>query len=70
VPNADCPECKEEVYVDSDLEQGDLVSCDECGANLELVGLDPIELDLHEAKGGSSDRYDDYDSAEYEDDRY
>lgn len=47
MPNANCPECDEEVYVDAESEQGDVVSCDECGADLEIVGLDPIELDIH-----------------------
>jgi alpha-aminoadipate carrier protein LysW len=55
MPTAVCPECDEEVYVDADSEQGDVVSCDECGSDLEVVGLDPIELDLYE--GG--DDYDD-----------
>ena len=48
MPTANCPECSEEVYVDADTEQGDVVSCDECGSDLEVVGLDPVELDLHE----------------------
>ena len=60
MPTAVCPECDEEVYVDADSEQGDVVSCDECGASLEVVGLDPIELDLYE--GG-----DDFDDDEEED---
>lgn len=59
MPTAVCPECDEEVYVDADSEQGDVVACDECGADLEVVGLDPIELDLYE--GG-----DDYDDDEEE----
>ncbi len=42
-----CPECSEDVFVDADSEQGDIVSCDECGTDLEIVGLDPIELDIH-----------------------
>jgi alpha-aminoadipate carrier protein LysW len=56
MPTAVCPECDEEVYVDADSEQGDVVSCDECGADLEVVGLDPIELDLYE---GGTDLDDD-----------
>lgn len=56
MPTAVCPECDENVYVDADSEQGDTVTCDECGAELEVVGLDPIELDLYE--GGDGD-YDD-----------
>lgn len=66
MPTANCPECEEEVYVDADSEQGDEVSCDECGAELIVVGLDPIELDL---KTDSDDDYDDdYDSYDNEDD--
>lgn len=45
MPIGTCPECKEDVFVDAETEQGDLVFCDECDADLELVGLDPVELD-------------------------
>ena len=44
---ATCPECDAEVEVDEyDVDKGDLLSCQECGANLEVTGLSPIELDL------------------------
>ena len=62
MPTAICPECDEEVYVDAESEQGDVVSCDECGADLEIVGLDPIELDIHEDGG---DDFKDEDEFEY-----
>lgn len=61
MPTAVCPECDEEVYVDADSEQGDVVSCDECGSSLEVVGLDPIELDLYEGGGETDDDYEDED---------
>jgi len=48
MPTSICPECDEEVYVDAEIEQGDRVTCDECGSNLVVVGLDPIEMDLYE----------------------
>jgi alpha-aminoadipate/glutamate carrier protein LysW len=60
MPTTICPQCDEEVYVDAECEQGDVVSCDECGSDLTVVGLDPIELDVHE----ESDP-DDYDEDEY-----
>ncbi len=47
MPTTACPECTEDVFVDADSEQGDIVSCEECGTDLEIVGLDPIELDIH-----------------------
>lgn len=55
MPTAACPECEEKVFVDADSEQGDIVTCDECGADLEVVGLDPVELDVHEAKDAFDD---------------
>ncbi|HMS40106.1 MAG TPA: hypothetical protein PKE69_07775 [Pyrinomonadaceae bacterium] len=62
MPTTNCPECSEEVFVDAESEQGDTVSCDECGIELEIVGLDPIELDIYEESG-----YDDVDDEkEYE----
>jgi alpha-aminoadipate/glutamate carrier protein LysW len=71
MPTAVCPECHEDVYVDADSEQGDVVACDECGLDLELVGLDPVELDVYESKGSGHDDYkDDYDDYDYDDDRY
>jgi alpha-aminoadipate/glutamate carrier protein LysW len=48
MPTSICPECDEEVFVDAESEQSDRVSCDECGSDLVVVGLDPIELDLYE----------------------
>lgn len=71
MPTANCPECEEEVYVDADSEQGDVVTCDECGAGLVVVGLDPVELDLRDDTDDSEDsEYEDFDSYDYEDERY
>jgi alpha-aminoadipate carrier protein LysW len=68
MPTTVCPECSEDVYVDADSEQGDIISCDECGADLELVGLDPLELDLYE-DGAESDFDDDDEFDDFDDDR-
>jgi alpha-aminoadipate/glutamate carrier protein LysW len=48
VPTGTCPECDAEVHVDTDADKGDIVSCEECGTDLEVVGLDPVELDVVE----------------------
>ncbi len=45
MPTGTCPECEAEVHVDTDADKGDVMSCEECGTELELVGLDPVELD-------------------------
>jgi alpha-aminoadipate carrier protein LysW len=60
MPSTACPECEEKVYVDAESEQGDIVTCDECGAELEVVGLDPIELDLYEERGDYDETEDDF----------
>jgi alpha-aminoadipate/glutamate carrier protein LysW len=51
VPTGTCPECEADVFVDADADKGDMLSCDECGTDLEVVGLDPIELDIVEEEG-------------------
>lgn len=60
MPATACPECEEKVFVDAESEQGDIVTCEECGSELEVVGLDPVELDLYEEKGGFDDADDDF----------
>ena len=46
MPRGTCPECDADVQVDEDTDKGDVVECDDCGTTLEVVGLDPIELDV------------------------
>lgn len=71
MPTAICPECSEEVYVDAESEQGDYVSCDECGSGLVVVGLDPIEVDLRdESDDDAITETDDFASYGFDDDRY
>lgn len=64
MPSTACPECSEDVYVDADSEQGDIIACDECGTELEVVGLDPIELDIYES-GEKDDATADEEEFEY-----
>lgn len=47
MPLTACPECGAEVHIDEEeVEKGEIIYCEECDASLEVVGLDPIELDL------------------------
>lgn len=48
MPTGTCPECEAEVHVDIDADKGDVMTCEDCGSELELVGLDPVELDIVE----------------------
>ncbi len=40
-----CPECENELDIELDeVEEGDVVACDECGTEYEVVGVEPLEL--------------------------
>ena len=40
-----CPECENELDIEMDeVEEGDVVVCDECGTEYEVVGVEPLEL--------------------------
>jgi len=41
-----CPECEGGVEIPTDAMENELVSCPECGAELEIMSLDPMELEL------------------------
>jgi alpha-aminoadipate carrier protein LysW len=42
-----CPGCEAEIEVDEfDVDKGDQLTCPECGEDLEVTNLSPIELDL------------------------
>jgi alpha-aminoadipate carrier protein LysW len=44
-----CPKCQGLIDVDEeDVDEGDTISCDECGADLRVVGTDPLELESAE----------------------
>jgi alpha-aminoadipate carrier protein LysW len=52
-----CPECDNPIVVDADeVEEGETVQCDECGMDLEIVSVDPLELAAIDVAG-----YDDED---------
>jgi alpha-aminoadipate carrier protein LysW len=41
-----CPVCEGAIDVDEeDVDEGDTISCDECGADLRVLGTDPLELE-------------------------
>jgi len=45
-----CPECDNPIAVDEDeIEEGETLQCDECGVELEVVSVDPVELAAVEA---------------------
>jgi alpha-aminoadipate carrier protein LysW len=43
---ATCPECAAELDLPAGTVVAEIVVCPECGAELEVMGLDPVTLDL------------------------
>jgi alpha-aminoadipate/glutamate carrier protein LysW len=40
-----CPECETDLDIEEDdVEEGDVVSCAECGTDFEVVTTNPLEL--------------------------
>ena len=40
-----CPKCKSEIDVEEDeLEEGELLSCLECGGDFEVTSVEPLKL--------------------------
>jgi alpha-aminoadipate carrier protein LysW len=40
-----CPECENPLdFEEEDVEEGEVILCDECGSEFEVVTTDPLEL--------------------------
>lgn len=46
MPNTTCPECDADLVIPDNAMENELIACADCGAELEIISLDPIELDL------------------------
>jgi alpha-aminoadipate carrier protein LysW len=42
----ECPECGSAVQLPQDVVQNEIVGCGACGAELEVVRLDPLQVEL------------------------
>jgi alpha-aminoadipate/glutamate carrier protein LysW len=61
-----CPECESNLDIDEeDVDEGEIVSCPECGTDFEIITTSPLELKAVEEKP-----YDDDDEEETEDGDY
>lgn len=40
-----CIECEQAIKIESQLKEGEIVYCSNCGAELEVINLEPTELD-------------------------
>jgi alpha-aminoadipate carrier protein LysW len=64
-----CPEC--EAVIDEEFEDiGEIITCPECGVELEVISIDPVEFDLAPVDEEEEDefRFDDAEEEEEWDD--
>lgn len=55
-----CPECEGDLDFDAEeVDEGDVVVCDECGTEFEVVATDPLELSKIDESGHDYDGSDD-----------
>ena len=63
-----CPKCDAPIDVEEeDLDEGDLLSCDECGASLTVTSVNPVELQLEDEDDDEDDDFD-YDEEDEDED--
>jgi alpha-aminoadipate carrier protein LysW len=43
-----CPDCHEEISVPEETEVGEILECENCGAEMEVISLEPIKVKLIE----------------------
>lgn len=62
-----CPKCDAPIDVEEeDLDEGDVLSCDECGASLKVASVHPVELESEDDSKTDDDNFD-FDEDEDED---
>lgn len=64
-----CPVCDGAVDVEEDdVDEGDTISCDECGADLKVIGTNPLEVESAEELEEDDEDDDDFLEDEDEED--
>lgn len=54
-----CPKCDAPIDVEEEeLDEGDVLSCDECGASLTVASVNPVELETEDEEDEDDDDYD------------
>jgi alpha-aminoadipate/glutamate carrier protein LysW len=63
-----CPKCDAVIDVDEeDLDEGDPLICEDCGANLTVSSVSPLEL-TPDADDGDEDEDEDFDDEDFDED--
>jgi lysine biosynthesis protein LysW len=63
-----CPMCEATIDVDEDeLDEGDALICEECGANLAVSGTSPLELSASEEDDDFDEEDEDFEDFDEDD---
>ena len=63
-----CPKCEAPLDVEEEeLDEGDVLSCDECGASLTVASVNPVEIESEDEVGVGDENFD-YDEDEEDED--
>ncbi|PIZ55639.1 lysine biosynthesis protein LysW [bacterium (Candidatus Torokbacteria) CG_4_10_14_0_2_um_filter_35_8] len=41
-----CPECQKEIKLPEKCKKGDIFECENCGAELEIISVDPQKVEI------------------------
>jgi alpha-aminoadipate/glutamate carrier protein LysW len=64
-----CPNCDAVIDVDEEeLDEGDTLTCDECGADLSVTGLSPLELETQEDEDEEEEEEEEEEDFDYDED--
>jgi alpha-aminoadipate carrier protein LysW len=64
-----CPNCDAVIDVDEDeLDEGDSLTCEECGADLSVTGLSPLELETQEDEDEEEEEEEEEEDPHYDED--
>src|SRR5437867_1521522 len=64
-----CPKCDAVIDVEEEeLDEGDSLTCEECGANLNVTGVSPLELTSADEEEEDEEELDDFDKDEEDED--
>jgi alpha-aminoadipate carrier protein LysW len=63
-----CPKCDAPIDAEEEeLDEGDVLSCDECGASLTVASVNPVELESEDEEDDDEEEFD-YDEDEEDED--
>jgi alpha-aminoadipate carrier protein LysW len=66
-----CPKCDAPLDVEEeDLDEGDVLSCDECGASLTVASVKPVELQSEDEEEDDEDEEDEDEEEEEEEEEW